>query len=150
MERVGLESGKRPNIRTQRTKLQSALLSHVNPELIHLSKKVVSLSDKGVEGVELHFQDGTVAVADLVVGADGIRSVGSCADFGLIKSWIVELTLAFLRLLGIQHGLTMRSSSQGQPSGERCFHGRTSRNWTIGLTQRHGGMGRQHMSISHR
>ncbi|OIW32853.1 FAD/NAD(P)-binding domain-containing protein [Coniochaeta ligniaria NRRL 30616] len=75
MERAGLETGKRPNIRTQRTKLQSALLSHVKPGTIHLSKKLLSLSDKGHDGVELHFQDGTVAVADLVVGADGIRSV---------------------------------------------------------------------------
>lgn len=31
--------------------------------------------DKDHEGVELHFEDGTIEKADLVVGADGIRSV---------------------------------------------------------------------------
>lgn len=75
LERAGLETKSRPSIRTQRTKLQSALLSHVKPGAIHLSKKLVLLSDRGADGVELHFQDGTVAVADVVVGADGIRSV---------------------------------------------------------------------------
>jgi salicylate hydroxylase len=69
------ETKKRPNIRTQRTKLQSALLAHVKPGVIHLSKKLVLLSDLGADGVELRFQDGTVALADVVVGADGIRSV---------------------------------------------------------------------------
>lgn len=33
------------------------------------------MADKGSEGVELHFKDGSSATADLVVGADGIRSV---------------------------------------------------------------------------
>ncbi|KAB5517538.1 putative FAD-binding monooxygenase [Coniochaeta sp. 2T2.1] len=75
IERAGFGAGKRPNIRTQRTKLQSALLSHVKPGVIHLSKKLVSISDEGENGVELQFQDGTVTTADLVVGADGIRSV---------------------------------------------------------------------------
>jgi 2-polyprenyl-6-methoxyphenol hydroxylase-like FAD-dependent oxidoreductase len=56
--------------------LQSALLAHVKPGIIHLCKKLVSISDQGEDGVELRFQDGTVATADLVVGADGIRSVG--------------------------------------------------------------------------
>jgi len=31
--------------------------------------------DQGDEGIELYFKDGTIAHADLVVGADGIRSV---------------------------------------------------------------------------
>ncbi|KZT66967.1 FAD/NAD(P)-binding domain-containing protein [Daedalea quercina L-15889] len=66
---------KRPQIRTQRTKLQSALLEHVPAGIIELSKKLVRMEDKGREGVELHFKDGTVSTADLVVGADGIRSV---------------------------------------------------------------------------
>ncbi|KAH9917989.1 uncharacterized protein B0H18DRAFT_883247 [Fomitopsis serialis] len=66
---------KRPQIRTQRTKLQSALLAHVPPGVIELSKKLTRIVDIGNDGVELHFKDGTVATADLVVGADGIRSV---------------------------------------------------------------------------
>ncbi|KAH8677909.1 hypothetical protein BX600DRAFT_493285 [Xylariales sp. PMI_506] len=66
---------KRPSIRTQRTELQSALLAHIDPDILKLSKKLTSVIDKGSNGVELHFKDGTVATADLVVGADGIRSV---------------------------------------------------------------------------
>lgn len=66
----------RPTIRTQRTKLQSALLAHVPPGVIQLSKKLQRIVNLGDEGdVELTFADGTSARADLVVGADGIRSV---------------------------------------------------------------------------
>ncbi|KAF3004333.1 hypothetical protein E8E13_009446 [Curvularia kusanoi] len=65
---------KRAPVRTQRTKLQSALLSHVQPETIQLSKKVSNVVDRGAAGVELTFKDGSSTIADLVVGADGIRS----------------------------------------------------------------------------
>lgn len=68
---------KRPQIRTQRTKLQSALLAHVPPEVIELSKKLIHMVDKGEDGIELQFKDGTAVTADLVVGADGIRSVST-------------------------------------------------------------------------
>ncbi|EME43156.1 monooxygenase-like protein [Dothistroma septosporum NZE10] len=62
-------------IRTQRTELQKALLSHVPSGVIHLSKKLSHISDHGPGGVTLHFADSTTVTADLVVGADGIRSV---------------------------------------------------------------------------
>lgn len=68
----------RPTIRTQRTALQSALLAHVPPGTIQPSKKLAKmthLNGSGDGGVELTFADGTVVTADLVVGADGIRSV---------------------------------------------------------------------------
>lgn len=64
-----------PTIRTQRTALQAALLEHVPPGTIQLSKRLARLVDRGDHGVELYFKDGTSAQADLVVGADGIRSV---------------------------------------------------------------------------
>lgn len=67
---------KRPTIRTQRTALQSALLAHVPPGTIKLSKKLVQITNLAAENaVQLTFADGTVETADLVVGADGIRSV---------------------------------------------------------------------------
>ncbi|KAF1851266.1 FAD/NAD(P)-binding domain-containing protein, partial [Cucurbitaria berberidis CBS 394.84] len=69
------DDSRRPPTRTQRTKLQSALLAHINPGVIQLSKQLTRIMDLGKEGVELHFKDGSSAVADLVVGADGIRSV---------------------------------------------------------------------------
>ena len=69
-------SGKRANIRARRTALQAALLKQVGPEIIQFNKKVVALEDLGKgNGARLVFRDGTKAVADLVVGADGIRSV---------------------------------------------------------------------------
>ncbi|KAG8165645.1 hypothetical protein KVR01_004197 [Diaporthe batatas] len=58
-----------------RTKLQSALLAHVPPGVVRLSKKLEKITDVGDKGVELQFTDGTIETADLVVGADGIRSV---------------------------------------------------------------------------
>ncbi|KAL6710382.1 hypothetical protein ACN47E_009328 [Coniothyrium glycines] len=69
------DGSKRPPIRTQRTKLQSALLAHIEKDTIKLSKKLKGLSDKGQAGIELLFTDGSSTLADLVVGADGIRSV---------------------------------------------------------------------------
>ncbi|KAK3374731.1 putative FAD-binding monooxygenase [Podospora didyma] len=75
VERPPPKDQKRANIRTQRTKLQSALVAHVPPGVIQLSKKLVKVVDQNLAGVELHFEDGTVGLADLVVGADGIRSV---------------------------------------------------------------------------
>ncbi|CAJ2504958.1 Uu.00g123520.m01.CDS01 [Anthostomella pinea] len=69
------EGVKHPPIRTQRTKLQAALLAHIKPRTIELCKKLARMVDLGEAGVELHFEDGTMAIADLVVGADGIRSV---------------------------------------------------------------------------
>lgn len=74
-------------MRTQRITLQSALLSHVRPNTIQLSKKLAQMTDQGAEGVELRFKDGTVVTADLVVGADGIRSVCSSSLFCLFTKY---------------------------------------------------------------
>ncbi|RFU30121.1 hypothetical protein B7463_g6227, partial [Scytalidium lignicola] len=61
--------------RVRRTRLQSALISRVPPGIIRLNKRLVALEDLKQGGVRLTFQDGTESTADLVVGADGIRSV---------------------------------------------------------------------------
>ncbi len=63
------------SVRTQRTALQKALLAHVPPGVIKLRKRLLSIVDLGQEGVRLHFEDGEEVISDLVVGADGIRSV---------------------------------------------------------------------------
>ncbi|OCF42528.1 hypothetical protein I317_03644 [Kwoniella heveanensis CBS 569] len=68
-----------PNIparsRIERYKLQNALLSAVPREQIRLSKKLVDLKETAA-GVTLVFKDETTAGPfDLVIGADGIRSV---------------------------------------------------------------------------
>lgn len=62
-------------IRTQRTKLQSALVSAIRPVTIQLARKLTRMEDQGPSGIALTFKDGSSSTADLVVGADGIRSV---------------------------------------------------------------------------
>lgn len=61
--------------RVRRTRLQFALVETVPPGTIHLKKALKSLVDLG-DSVQLTFEDGSEVHADLVVGADGIRSVG--------------------------------------------------------------------------
>lgn len=63
-------------IRARRTRLQEALLAQVPEGIIKFSKKLIHIDDFADEGVRLTFEDGTKALADLVVGADGIHSVG--------------------------------------------------------------------------
>lgn len=66
---------KRGPIRARRTRLQSGLLQEVPSGLIQFGKKLLTIQDRGFDGVRLFFEDGSQAFADLVVGADGIRSV---------------------------------------------------------------------------
>ncbi|KAL4819763.1 hypothetical protein BDW67DRAFT_181480 [Aspergillus spinulosporus] len=64
------------SIRARRTRLQAALLEKVPDGIIQFGKKLVSIQDLGQgQGVRLGFRDGTETTADLVVGADGIRSI---------------------------------------------------------------------------
>lgn len=61
--------------RFHRGHLQQALLKHVPRDIIHLRKKIVSASVDPRHHVRMEFQDGSTATADLLIGADGIRSV---------------------------------------------------------------------------
>lgn len=61
--------------RVRRLVLQDALAARVPRDLIEFNKKLVSVQDLGCQGVRVSFADGTEATVDLVVGADGIRSV---------------------------------------------------------------------------
>ncbi|OCF72395.1 salicylate hydroxylase [Kwoniella mangroviensis CBS 8886] len=64
-----------PRSRIERYKLQRALLGQVPPDFIQLSKKLAEIIESP-KGIELTFQDGTGAGPfDLLLGADGIRSV---------------------------------------------------------------------------
>jgi salicylate hydroxylase len=62
-------------IRTQRTELQYALLRTVKPGVIRYGKKLERIENLGMDDVGLFFGDGTRETANLVIGADGIRSV---------------------------------------------------------------------------
>jgi salicylate hydroxylase len=74
--------------RVRRTRLQSALKSKVPEGIIKLNKRLSSLEDLGSDGAKLNFEDGTEAIADLVIGGDGIRSV--CRSFTNRKSQLTH------------------------------------------------------------
>ena len=61
--------------RVRRTVLQDALKSRVPSHIVHLKKRLVDLVQRPGGGVTLLFENSTSAYADLVIGADGIRSV---------------------------------------------------------------------------
>jgi 2-polyprenyl-6-methoxyphenol hydroxylase-like FAD-dependent oxidoreductase len=63
-----------PQIATSWTRLLHMLGDIFPPEHYHLGKGVVAISG-GEERVHIEFADGTSAVGDLLVGADGIRSI---------------------------------------------------------------------------
>ncbi|KAH9894088.1 FAD/NAD-P-binding domain-containing protein [Cubamyces lactineus] len=60
-----------------RGELQKAFLDHLHvPERIHLGKRFVSYTEPNdpTGQIELQFQDGSTAVCDVLVGADGVKS----------------------------------------------------------------------------
>jgi salicylate hydroxylase len=54
--------------------LHAALLEHVPSRSIHLGKRLAR-AEANQHGVTLHFEDGSEAHGDILIGADGIRSV---------------------------------------------------------------------------
>ena len=62
-----------PNLGIHRGALQELLVEALPAEAIRLGKSLRQL-EEGVEGVSLHFEDGTAAAADIAIAADGIRS----------------------------------------------------------------------------
>jgi salicylate hydroxylase/6-hydroxynicotinate 3-monooxygenase len=70
-----------PDLAMHRAVLHTALLNRVPPERVHLDKRLVGLDTAGTQ-YRLRFADGSEAVADAVVGADGIHSIVREALFG--------------------------------------------------------------------
>lgn len=58
-----------------RAKLQAALLEEVDMSKIKASKKLTDITILPSRRVQIKFADGFVDEVDLLVGADGIRSV---------------------------------------------------------------------------
>ena len=63
-----------PYLLAHRGDLHAALASAVPDELVKLNHKLVGLDETG-DGVRLSFANGETAIADAVIGADGIHSV---------------------------------------------------------------------------
>ncbi len=61
------------NIAIHRGVLQQLLLKHIDKKKLHLGKRLTEISPNAP--YDLSFEDGTVANADVVIGADGIHSV---------------------------------------------------------------------------
>lgn len=68
--------------RYYRPHLHTALLEHVPRGIIHLGKKFVA-AHIDAEGVTLQFENKTTARADILVGADGLRSV----SYPILTAW---------------------------------------------------------------
>ncbi|MET0404097.1 MAG: FAD-dependent monooxygenase [Cystobacter sp.] len=73
VETLARELGE-PAIAVRRSRLQEALLSGVAAGQVHMGRAVTSFHDEG-ERVTVRLSDGTQATGDLLVGADGLRSV---------------------------------------------------------------------------
>jgi 6-hydroxynicotinate 3-monooxygenase len=71
-----------PYLLAHRGDLHAALASAVPEECIKLNHRLVGLDEAG-DGVRLSFANGAVAVADAVVGADGVHSVVRDLLFGV-------------------------------------------------------------------
>jgi 6-hydroxynicotinate 3-monooxygenase len=70
-----------PYLLAHRGDLHAALASAVSGECIRLSHKLVGLDETG-DGVRLTFANGATAVADAVIGADGVHSTVRDILFG--------------------------------------------------------------------
>lgn len=52
-----------------------AIVPMLDPRLVHMEKRCISLSTLSSGSYALHFADGSTYEADLVIGADGIKSI---------------------------------------------------------------------------
>ncbi|PVH78881.1 FAD/NAD(P)-binding domain-containing protein [Cadophora sp. DSE1049] len=60
--------------RYHRGHLHAALAKHVPSDKIHLRKQIIDVNVDSSKGVTLKFKDGSIARADIVLGADGLHS----------------------------------------------------------------------------
>ncbi|KAF5563413.1 salicylate 1-monooxygenase [Fusarium phyllophilum] len=69
-----VQSKKHATARFHRAHLHQALLENLPEGIVHLGKTTVDVKADPDEGATLYFEDGTTATADIVIGADGLRS----------------------------------------------------------------------------
>ena len=75
-ERVSqvISSDQNPLVRSNRSRLREYLSAHLD---IKWGKRVTRIEEHG-DSVSMHFEDGSSATGDVLVGADGVHSQGEC------------------------------------------------------------------------
>nr|RBQ96998.1 hypothetical protein FVER53263_03772 [Fusarium verticillioides] len=76
-----VQSRKYATARFHRAHLHQALLENLPEGIVRLGKTTVDVRADPDEGATLYFEDGTTATADIVIGADGLRSAGHETTF---------------------------------------------------------------------
>ncbi|KAH7261010.1 uncharacterized protein BKA55DRAFT_560119 [Fusarium redolens] len=71
---TSVKTKKHATARFHRAHLHQALLENLPEGVVHLGKTTVDVKADPDEGATLYFEDGTTATADVVIGADGLRS----------------------------------------------------------------------------
>lgn len=71
-----------PYVQVHRADLLDLLVGTLPPDISHFGTEVVSVTNEAAGGATIHFADGTSEHADLVVGADGVRSAVQASLFG--------------------------------------------------------------------
>lgn len=100
--------------RFHRGHLHSALLEHVPRESIHLGKKTVR-AEVDHQSVSLYFDDGTSARGDILIGADGLRSVR------FTRNWVVIFRSRSDRTVACRLSDNHLSPSISYGSAGRCL-----------------------------
>lgn len=93
-----------------------ALLPLVDPSITHFNKRCTGISTTNAGRHVLHFSDGTTHEADMVVGADGIKSVTRNSVVGGNDRLVFTNTVAYrglvptetLRDAGVKTDLALR------------------------------------------
>lgn len=93
---------KHVSCRLRRALLQAALLKEVDKSRVQVSKKLVKVEKLSSGKVEIKFDDGYTDEVDLLVGADGIRSVRNQATCDY-QSILTRTVRPVLRLPGAQN-----------------------------------------------
>ena len=70
-----------PFLAFHRADLLGVLSGAINPSCIHLNHRLTDLEESG-SGITLHFANGTTHRSDVLIGADGVRSVVRRAVYG--------------------------------------------------------------------
>lgn len=70
-----------PLVPIHRAVLQKILIAQLAPNTLHLGKRCAGI-EQGEHSVNVRFEDGSTATGDILIGADGIRSVVRTALFG--------------------------------------------------------------------